>query len=454
MGGLKPNSSVVNPEATSVKPRPRLRIHNVEELNAADFLEKKIKEVKGTKMSEEAKKALLDSSENKLAVSLAASIISSVSTNTPSNTANDSLSQIPKVDLGEMTLQNPDEEKDFSHLFIHNNKRNQDAEWSDSDIKRNRRSSSSSSASSETRDFFRHAFTASEKILDPKVYPQLGTAPNDHVKFKFLMAMEKIEDVKGEKMSEESKKALLDSSENKSSVSQAASIISSVSTNTPSNTSTTTEHNTGSNRNSNRSSQYAERRRADPGLLVDPRRQASLARSRSLAALGLGRSTANLSLRTPARSTVDLSLRTPSRSTLDLGRPSSESRNVGLNIPMETPNRRGPAIHSTPAVMVGLEGRGVTNQVNRMILSTSNPPEQSPIPVRQGLISPLMVRTPQRSRTFSNAPAQFPMHLNTPPGTPSRTHLRPNTFTSLGYNHVDNDDSDDDTEPRLVIDES
>ena len=131
--------------------------------------------------------------------------------------------------------------------------------------------------------------------------------------------------------------------------------------------------------------------------------------------------------RTPGRSTADLSLRTPARSTLDLGQP-SESRNVGLNIPMQTPSR-GPAVHSTPAVMVGLEGLGVTNQVNRMILSTSNPPEQSPIP-RQGLISPSMVRTPQRSSTFSNAPAQSPMHLNAPPGTPSRTLQRPSTFTS------------------------
>ena len=93
--------------------------------------------------------------------------------------------------------------------------------------------------------------------------------------------------------------------------------------------------------------------------------------------------------RTPARSTMDLNLRTPARSTLDLGRP-SESRNVDLNMSMGTPNR-GPAIHSTPSVMVGLEGLGVTNQVNRMILSTSNPPEQSPIP-RQGLVSPRVTR--------------------------------------------------------------
>ena len=93
--------------------------------------------------------------------------------------------------------------------------------------------------------------------------------------------------------------------------------------------------------------------------------------------------------RTPARSTMDLNLRTPARSTLDLGQP-SESRNVDLNTSMGTPNR-GPAIHSTPSVMVGLEGLGVTNQVNRMILSTSNPPEQSPIP-RQGLVSPRVTR--------------------------------------------------------------
>merc|ERR1712045_335421 len=122
--------------------------------------------------------------------------------------------------------------------------------------------------------------------------------------------------------------------------------------------------------------------------------------------------------RTPARSTMDLNLRTPARSTLDLGQP-SESRNVDLNTSMGTPNR-GPAIHSTPAVMVGLEGLGVTNQVNRMILSTSNPPEQSPIP-RQGLISPSMVRTPQRSSTFNNAPAQSPMHLNAPERSGSAT---------------------------------
>ena len=109
----------------------------------------------------------------------------------------------------------------------------------------------------------------------------------------------------------------------------------------------------------------------------------------------------------------------------------SESRNVGLNTPKETPNR-GPAIHSTPAVMVGLEGRGVTNQVNRMILSTSNPPEQSPIPARQGLISPLMVRTPQRSRTFTNAPAQSPMHLNAPERSGSATsQIRSPYFQSL-----------------------
>merc|ERR1719219_1088902 len=109
--------------------------------------------------------------------------------------------------------------------------------------------------------------------------------------------------------------------------------------------------------------------------------------------------------RTPARSTMDLNLRTPARSTLDLGQP-SESRNVDLNTSMGTPNL-GPAIHSTPSVMVGLEGLGVTNQVNRMILSTSNPPEQSPIP-RQGLVSPRVTRTPQRPNDFTTAPVQSP----------------------------------------------
>ena len=97
---------------------------------------------------------------------------------------------------------------------------------------------------------------------------------------------------------------------------------------------------------------------------------------------------------------------------------------------MGTPNR-GPAVHSTPAVMAGLDGLGVTNQVNRMILSTSNPPEQSPIP-RQGLVSPFITRTPQRPSTFTNAPAESPIPRkdHASHGTPTRIPQRPSTFTS------------------------
>ena len=59
--------------------------------------------------------------------------------------------------------------------------------------------------------------------------------------------------------------------------------------------------------------------------------------------------------------------------------PMDRRENFDLNRTLENCNR-GPVVHSTPAVMLGLTGLVDTNKVNRMILSTSNPPEQSPIP--------------------------------------------------------------------------
>lgn len=90
----------------------------------------------------------------------------------------------------------------------------------------------------------------------------------------------------------------------------------------------------------------------------------------------------------------------PSRGPMDIP---LNRENFDLNRTLENCNR-GPVVHSTPAVMLGLTGLVDTNKVNRMILSTSNPPEQSPIP-RNRFDKPPPPTPSYRVSAFEDIPA-------------------------------------------------